>query len=53
MDIFKMETVADYTLWDINAKCVHNKNRHKDGLMCKRKARRKNKAKLRNYLLTK
>lgn len=50
MDNFKKETVVDYTVWDINAKCVRNKNRHKDAQKIKRKARRKNKEKLKKIL---
>lgn len=49
-DEFKRETVIDFTVWDINAKCVYNKHRAKDAKMCKRKARRKNKIKLKKSL---
>lgn len=50
MDDFKKETVVDYTCYDINAKCVKNRHRHKDAQMCKRKARRKNKEKLKKVV---
>ena len=50
MDAFKRETVVGYTCYDINAKCVHNKHRHKDGQMIKRTARRKFKEKLKKML---
>lgn len=46
-DEFKRETMVDFTCWDINSKWVYNKHRSKDAKMCKRKARRKNKLKLR------
>lgn len=47
MDNFKKETVVGYTCYDINAKCVRNKNRSKDAKMVKRSARRKNRQLLR------
>lgn len=50
MDIFKKETVEDCTCYDINAKCVHNRNRGKDYRMIVRKARRKNKENLKKML---
>jgi len=50
MDIFKRETVKGYTELDLNAKCVHNRNRHKDTQKIKRQVRRKNKQKLKKCL---
>lgn len=43
MDKFKKETVIGFTVYDINAKCVHSKHRSKDAKMVKRMARRKTK----------
>ncbi len=51
MDAFKRETMIDYTSWDLNSKCVIVKNRHNLTQKIKRKARRKNRAELRNILL--
>jgi CO dehydrogenase/acetyl-CoA synthase gamma subunit (corrinoid Fe-S protein) len=50
MDAFKRETMIGFTCWDINAKCVHNRNRAKDAHMVKRSARRKNREKLKKLL---
>ena len=50
MDIMKRETVIDYTSWDLNTKQVKVKNRQKLAAKLKRKARRKNKEKLRKML---
>lgn len=47
-DEFKRETAVDFSVWDINSKWFFNRNKSKDAKMCKRKARRKNKIKLRN-----
>lgn len=50
MDAFKRETMVGFTCFDINAKCVSNRNRAKDARMIKRMARRKNKEKLKKVL---
>lgn len=50
MDIMKRETAIDYTVWDLNTKCVKVKNRQKLEAKLKRKARRKNKENLRKIL---
>lgn len=50
MDDFKRETVAGFTYFDINAKCVKNKNRAKDATMIKRMARRNFKQNLKKVL---
>lgn len=50
MDPFKKETMIGFTAWDINAKCVHNRNRHKNAQMVKRNARRKFKNSLKKVL---
>lgn len=50
MDAFKRETVVGFTCYDINAKCVHSKHRHKDSKMVKRMARRKFKNNLKKCL---
>lgn len=50
MDAFKRETMIGFTVWDINAKCVHSRNRHKDAQMIKRIARRKFKISLKKAL---
>lgn len=49
-DEFKRETIVDFSCWDINSKWVHNKHRAKDAKMCKRKARRKNKTKIKDVI---
>lgn len=46
MDYMKRETVKDYTAQDLNAKCVHIRNRQKLESQLKRKARRKAKERL-------
>ena len=48
-DIFKRETLIGFTAWDINAKCVHSKSRHKDSIIIKRSARHKAKQSLDIY----
>lgn len=50
MDNFKRETLVGFTCYDINSKCVYNKNRAKDAKMIKRMARRKNKENLKKLL---
>ena len=50
MDVFKRETVVGCTVWDINAKCVHNKNKTKDYRKVVRSARRKNRENLKKML---
>lgn len=51
MDIFKKETVVDYTAWDLNCpRYVNVKNRQKLEKKLKRKARRKNRHDLKKYL---
>lgn len=50
MDVFKRETVVDYTAWDLNTKWVNPRNKHKDKQKFKRKARRKNKKFLKKML---
>lgn len=52
MDAFKKETVVGFTCFDINAKCVRNKNRAKDARMIKRMARRNFKQNLKKVLTT-
>lgn len=46
MDRMKRETVKDYTAQDLNAKCVHIRNRQKLEAKIKRSARRKMKKEL-------
>lgn len=46
MDRMKRETVKDYTAQDLNAKCVHIRNRQKLEAKIKRSARRKMKKSL-------
>ena len=46
MDKMKRETVKDYTAQDLNAKCVHIRNRQKLEAKIKRSARRKMKKEL-------
>lgn len=41
MDNFKKETAVGFTVWNINAKCVHSKHRAKDARMVKRTAAEK------------
>ena len=50
MDVFKRETVVGCTVWDINAKCVHNKNKAKNYRRVVRSARRKNRENLKKML---
>lgn len=51
MDDLKKETVKDYTAWDLNCpQIVQIKNRQKWEARFKRKARRKNKQKLKKTL---
>lgn len=52
MDAFKRETVVGFTCFDINSKCVRNKNRAKDARMIKRMARRNFKQNLKKVLTT-
>ena len=47
MDNLKKETTKDYTAWDLNCKFVCMKNRQKLEAIFKRKARRREKQKLR------
>lgn len=46
MDRMKRETVKGYTAQDLNAKCVHIRNRQKLEAKIKRSARRKMKKEL-------
>lgn len=46
MDKMKCETVKDYTAQNLNAKCVHIRNRQKLEAKIKRSARRKMKKEL-------
>lgn len=46
MDRMKRETVKDYTAQDLNAKCVHIRNRQKLEAKIKRSVRRKMKKEL-------
>lgn len=48
MDDFKRETIVDYTVWDLNVKCIKNDNKMEH--RCKRKARRKARRKLAEVL---
>ena len=51
MDNLKKDTCQDYTAWDLNCpRFVHPKNRQKMEHLFKRKARRKNKEKLKKVL---
>ena len=51
MDNFKKETSKDYTAWDLNCpRFVKVKNRQRLEKIFKRKARRKNKEKLKKLL---
>ena len=52
MDDFKRETMVGYTSYDINSKCVRNRNRAKDAKMVKKTARRKAKQKIKEMLDT-
>ena len=49
MDRMKRETVKGYTAQDLNAKCVHIRNRQKLEAKIKRSARRKMKKELDKY----
>ena len=49
-DAYKRETVIGFTCWDLNTKWVHPKSKHKDAKREIRKARRKNKEKMKNLL---
>lgn len=40
MNTFKAKTMVDYSAWDLNAKCVHHRNRRALENMFRRKARR-------------
>ena len=40
MNAFKTKTMIDYSAWDLNAKCVHHRNRRALENMFRRKARR-------------
>ena len=50
MDNLKRETMYNYSSWDLNAKCVHIRNRQKIERMFKRTARRKNRQELKKEL---
>lgn len=50
MDSLKKDTVKDYTAWDLNCpRYVKVKHRQRLEAIFKRKARRKNKQKLKRY----
>ena len=51
MDKLKKETIKDYTVWDLNCpRIVKVKNRQKLEKIFKRKARRKMKKEIKNYV---
>ena len=51
MDKLKQDTSKDYTAWDLNcSQYVHKHNRQKWEKLFKRKARRKNKQKMKKML---
>lgn len=51
-DYWKRLTAIDYTAWDLNCRTIipHTINRNKTETIIKRKARRKDKKNLKNYL---